>query len=259
MPQRTYTKISAAEPQWESLFEFINHCGRSHNPRSFALDIMENIGTLCPFEQAVTFFLDGNKKTCGHEMINIDEKVIRTYLDYYATVENENFSLYIDDRENPNQPTINVRDWSRESSVEFIPNYINPRGIKYSCGFALYDLNANPRTIISLDRTSSVPFSNKELYNLQLAVTMLNNLHKNFYYRGFSLGSIKQSAWEAARLTAREIEIVDLLSQGVSPANISRILYISQSTTYKHIAHIYEKIGVSSQQELLVRLLRQTE
>lgn len=259
MPQRIYTQINTAEAHWEPLFTFINHCGRSHNPRSFALDIMEGIGAICPFEQAVTFFLDGNKKVCGQEMVNIDEKVIKTYLDYYATIENENFSLFIDDRENPNQPTINVRNWTKEPSKEFIPNYINPRGIKYSCGFALYDLNGNPRTIMSLDRTSAIMFSNKELYNLQLAVTMLNNLHKNFYYQGFSLGSIKQSAWEAAKLTAREIEIVDLLSQGVSPANISRILYISQSTTYKHIAHIYEKMGVSSQQELLVTLLRQTE
>lgn len=93
---------------------------------------------------------------------------------------------------------------------------------------------------------------------LQLAIPHLNNLHKNFYYQGFSRKVIKRATWETANLTARETEIANLLCQGISPANISRTLYISLSTTYKHIANIYKKMHVSSQQELLVRLLRQS-
>ncbi|MBQ8063256.1 MAG: DNA-binding response regulator, partial [Clostridia bacterium] len=58
--------------------------------------------------------------------------------------------------------------------------------------------------------------------------------------------------------TDREVEIVDLICQGISPANISKILHIATSTTYKHIAHIYEKFHVSSRQELLVKLLNQS-
>ena len=259
MTRTHFTKIYEDNAHWKDIYDVLTICGRSHNPRSFAIDILENIGVLCPFDQALAFFLDGNGKLCGQERKNINEKVTQMYLEYYAEVENKQFSLFIDNRENPHQPTINVRDWRRETSTDFIPNYIKPRGIKYSCGFALYDINGNPRIVIALDRQSDSPFYNGELYNLQLAVTGLNHLHKNFYYQGFSLSAIKQSTWEAARLTAREIEIVDLLTQGISPANISKILYISPSTTYKHIAHIYEKLHVSSQQELLVRLLRQNE
>ena len=93
-------------------------------------------------------------------------------------------------------------------------------------------------------------------FNLQLLIQCLNDLHKNFFYREKPLDFVREDVWEEAQLTAREVEVMDLLSQGVSPANISRSLYISQSTTYKHIAHIYEKMGVNSQQELLVKLLR---
>ena len=254
------TRINVDEVYWEELHHFIGICGNSHNPRSFAIDILENISNLCPFDQGLAFFIDGNGKICGQELRGIDEKIIKSYIEYYADVENKEFSEFSSHRErNPNVPTINVRDWKSETSTEFIPNYIMPRGLKYSCGFALYDLNGNPRTIFSLDRLTPNQFTNGELYNLKLAVVMLNNLHKNFYYKGFSLGEVKQSVWQEARLTARENEIVDLLSQGVSPTNISKILYISQSTTYKHIAHIYEKMHVSTQQELLVKLLRHTE
>jgi DNA-binding CsgD family transcriptional regulator len=42
----------------------------------------------------------------------------------------------------------------------------------------------------------------------------------------------------------------------MTPTTISKSLYISKATTYKHIAHIYEKLHVSSLQELLVRLLQ---
>ena len=102
----------------------------------------------------------------------------------------------------------------------------------------VFSAEINYRIIFSLDRLKDVPFTNKELYNLQQAVFMLNDLHKNFHYMGASLKNIKQQTWAKARLTAREIEVVDLMAQGISPSNISRILYISLSTTYKHIAHI---------------------
>ena len=67
--------------------------------------------------------------------------------------------------------------------------------------------------------------------------------------------SIVQSPWKNYGLTKRETEIANLLCQGMTVQNISAVLYIVVTTTYKHIAHIYEKVGVSSQQELLVKML----
>ena len=93
---------------------------------------------------------------------------------------------------------------------------------------------------------------------LNILVPALNNLHKNFYVK--IPGGFRQSnpLYADAQLTDREVEIVDLICQGVSPANISKILHIATSTTYKHIAHIYEKFHVSSRQALLVKLLNQS-
>lgn len=66
---------------------------------------------------------------------------------------------------------------------------------------------------------------------------------------------MSQTFWKEANLTAREIEVVDLLIQGIAPQEIAKILYISMSTTYKHITHIYGKFQVSNRQELMCRLL----
>ena len=249
--------ISNEDSRWAKIYDFVYLCGKAHSPRSFAIEILNNIKNLCSFDQALVYFIDGNKNIYGQYLMNINERWSSMYIGYYAKADNHKYSCDANLREDPNSITLKILDWENESSLEFVPNFIRPRGLKFSCGFALFDLDGNYRTIISLDRLDKKTFSTDELKNLQLAIPLLNNLHKNFFYQGTNLSSIKRTTWETANLTSREIEIANLLCQGISPANISRTLYIAPCTTYKHIAHIYEKLNVSSQQELLVRLLRQ--
>lgn len=52
-------------------------------------------------------------------------------------------------------------------------------------------------------------------------------------------------------LSARETEIFLLLAQGRSRPYIRDSLYLSKNTVATHIRHIYEKLGVHSQQELI--------
>jgi DNA-binding CsgD family transcriptional regulator len=48
----------------------------------------------------------------------------------------------------------------------------------------------------------------------------------------------------AATLTPREQEIVDLVAQGKTNAEIATILWVAPSTVKKHLEHVYEKLGV---------------
>ncbi len=251
------TEIKREDVRWKDYYDFTSACGRAHNPKSFAINIINNIGRLCSFDQALVYFIDGNRNICGQYLMNIDDRWSSMYIGYYAHADSQKYSCSMDVREEPNKIILKVLDWDNEPSSEFVSDYIRARGLRYSCGFALFDLNGNYRTVISLDRVEKEVFSRDELTNLQLVIPQLNNLHKNFFYQGFILNAMKRAEGETVSLTAREAEIANLLCQGVSTASISRTLYIAQSTTYKHIAHIYEKLHVSSQQELLVRLLRQ--
>ncbi|HEX6489392.1 MAG TPA: HD domain-containing phosphohydrolase [Candidatus Dormibacteraeota bacterium] len=52
-------------------------------------------------------------------------------------------------------------------------------------------------------------------------------------------------AWPAG-LTDREVEVLRPLVRGQSMADIGRQLHISTSTVHTHVAHIYEKTGVST-------------
>jgi DNA-binding NarL/FixJ family response regulator len=50
-------------------------------------------------------------------------------------------------------------------------------------------------------------------------------------------------------LSAREREIHELIAQGLTNVEISRLLFISLSTTKVHVKHIFAKLGVRSRIE----------
>ena len=46
------------------------------------------------------------------------------------------------------------------------------------------------------------------------------------------------------QLSPRELEVLQLVAQGYSNADIARILFISVSTVAKHMEHIFDRTGV---------------
>ncbi len=58
---------------------------------------------------------------------------------------------------------------------------------------------------------------------------------------------------EAGPLTAKELEVLGLLSQGHSNKQIARALYVSDATIKTHLQHIYVKLAVQSRFGALTR------
>lgn len=53
------------------------------------------------------------------------------------------------------------------------------------------------------------------------------------------------------KLTSREIDVLLLLVRGKNRATIAEELCISQNTVHTHIMHVYQKLDVHDQQELI--------
>lgn len=56
---------------------------------------------------------------------------------------------------------------------------------------------------------------------------------------------------DAHRLTPRETEVLLLLAKGRTAATVARSLTVTESTAKTHIYHVYQKLSVSTQQELI--------
>ena len=54
-------------------------------------------------------------------------------------------------------------------------------------------------------------------------------------------------------LTAREIEILDLIAKGRSNKEISRLLYISSKTVRNHISNVFAKLQVADRAQAIIR------
>lgn len=63
-------------------------------------------------------------------------------------------------------------------------------------------------------------------------------------------GSQAYGTSDAAPLTAREADVLELLQDGRSNAEIAAVLQVGIETVRTHVRHIYRKLGVSTRREL---------
>ena len=60
-------------------------------------------------------------------------------------------------------------------------------------------------------------------------------------------------------LTAKEMEVAELISQGHNDESIGHQLDITRDTVRRHMSHIFDKLGFRSRLELALWFLKQQE
>lgn len=63
---------------------------------------------------------------------------------------------------------------------------------------------------------------------------------------------IKEHQLDLSLLSRREIEVARLAAKGYTNAQIAQTLYISSETVKRHMASIFEKLGIESRKELML-------
>jgi DNA-binding CsgD family transcriptional regulator len=94
-------------------------------------------------------------------------------------------------------------------------------------------------------------FSKRDRVVLDLLLPHLRQLRRNVRRR-----RPVSSSSSAACLTPREREIVGLVAEGMTNAEVARILWISPGTVRKHLENAYDKLGVRTRAGAVAALLR---
>ena len=79
---------------------------------------------------------------------------------------------------------------------------------------------------------------------------------RSFLCSGLAEAFMRRTSSESTRLTTREHDVLVLLADGLSAAEIGGRLHLSESTVKSHVAHLYQKLGAANRAQALVTAMR---
>ncbi|KAF5087939.1 Bacterial regulatory protein, luxR family [anaerobic digester metagenome] len=244
---------------WEKINHLVLNCGNIRDPKEFCVQIITEIRKIIPMDMARIYFLNDRLEICDQILFDVDLYWVDAYHDYFSKIDGGRYSIFNRIQKDGHYylPNISnrVQNWNLEEGNEFVRDYLKPQGIHHSLGISLQDLYNSPKCLLIFDRIRLNKFSKKELSDIKLIMSHLENLYQNFYVPVPHLENSGNKPDICELLTMREQEVANLLKNGVTPDHISKKLCISLTTVYKHITHIHSKLNVNNRQELLVKLI----
>ena len=79
---------------------------------------------------------------------------------------------------------------------------------------------------------------------------------RTFLCSGLADAVMRRTSGESSRLTARELDVLRLLAEGLSAGEIGGRLHLSESTVKSHLGHIYQKLGATNRTQALMTAMR---
>lgn len=252
MPKRS------SENKAEIIYQILLRCGEQRTRMDFCSTLITELSALVPFEQARILFLDKSGKISGSKLFGVKKQQWKDFLHYY---ENDlvisKYSLKKPMHLSTAEKVSAQNYWynytaeqQEEIKSVFVDDYVHSLRLYHSLGIGMSDQDNCIRTIFVLDRTKDVPFTGQEVDLLRKIHPLLENYHIDLLLNGNTEDASIQTFRKTYFLTKREIEIVELLMDGVTPTEISQRISVSVSTVYRHTANIYQKCHVSNRQEL---------
>lgn len=79
---------------------------------------------------------------------------------------------------------------------------------------------------------------------------------RSFLCSGLAGAIMRRAETAAGRPTEREQQVLELLADGLSTAEIAGSLYLGESTVKTHVASLYQKLGANNRAQALVTAVR---
>lgn len=130
--------------------------------------------------------------------------------------------------------------------------WFRPLGIAAELEVGIRRSRVRTRNFV-LDRSSG-DFSDRDCRVLDLLAPHLARIHTTSALRA----QLAHAQAPALPLTAREVEVLELVASGLTNAAIAERLWIAPGTVKKHLDNVYEKLGVSSRAAAAAAVARAT-
>lgn len=149
--------------------------------------------------------------------------------------------------------TVRMSDLVSRRTYHELPlfrEYFRPAGLDHIMDVGLPARPRRHRSFVLFRATGSRDFSDREQARLEMLRPHFRRIEALAALRrrvSDELGGPASggAAGAYARLTPREREIVGLVAEGMTNAQIAAVLWVAPGTVKKHLEHVYEKIGAS--------------
>ncbi|WP_269477315.1 helix-turn-helix transcriptional regulator [Hominibacterium faecale] len=215
---------------------------------------LTGIGALIPYHQSNFYGIDPKssepliRDAC---FIDTDERLIPAFFDSYRPENNYLINLF-----NYSQSIVfvesDVLDEHARRNTDFYKQFLAPQGLLCSCGIILIENGCKIGAVSIFRKEAWNDFTEKEVFILELFKPHLTELVMKFVSR-----QEERITRYSDRLTSREKEILELIVQGYSNEEIAEKLFITVSTTKKHVYNIFSKYDVNNRMSL-IKLLHLT-
>jgi DNA-binding CsgD family transcriptional regulator len=236
---------------YKRIFDLLLLVGSEREPEGLCRSFLREAAILLPFDSAVFHILGPNLTIRKSEMLGISSKTANEYLEYYVEID------CLKQQTNPDSRVLSA-NWDLYRNTEYVADFLSPLGITASAVLVLHDWMNRPAAAIDLNRERNQSFTERDLSILQIIQPHLENLFANLTKSIFlNNENFRSSDWlkKYPILTGREAEVAALLCRRLKIVEIGALLSISPRTVQKHIENIYVKLNVSSQTELLAKIL----
>lgn len=143
-----------------------------------------------------------------------------------------------------------VIDRRRYQELPIFREYFQPAGLDHMVDVGLPAPAGRHRSFILFRRTAAGDFSGRDRAVLEMLRPHFSGIEARAALRRRLSKALStqerdgKSSACAQELTPREREIVVLVAEGKTNAQIAAQLWIAPSTVKKHLEHVYEKVGV---------------
>lgn len=244
---------------WELINEVIYQIYSAMNLTDIRFSFLRSIESLIPHE--ISFF-DLKSTRRGKDIyfdpvsLNTSDDILKSYYssfidkDYtsWATSQSHDIAVYRD--------SDFISDAARENSV-FYKDWLKPMDILYGCciNVAYEDIDYGSVTFGRNENDGD--FSEEEMNILAIIARHLDQAFHHLYPAGipYTIDSDRPTDLQnILHLTNREVEICEMLREGLSTADIARALCVSPNTVSRHLANIYKKTSVNNRIALLHKM-----
>ncbi|MFB7211921.1 response regulator transcription factor [Streptomyces sp. NPDC056255] len=238
--------VRIAQIRFEAVATTMRLIPGNEAPWSFKTEAMTFLANMVKCSGIVFYSVDARLNAVDHAFHRIRPVENRSYTAHYHRLDPFHPRRFV----GPRRPLVTVRDLpERYEHGEYYRRFMAPLGFRHETELYLY---SGARIVggLSLLRTAELgDFAPSDLGFLDKAHAFLEHT--------FQAGRCAVetgppvAAWG---LTPRERDVVRLVCEGATNAEIGAALFISVATVKTHVQHVFEKTGVRSRTQLIARM-----